>query len=279
MPAGNYYAFDDNNCKFETMTKEQIIATIRGAMQTGLIIDEGGIYSSVDEINKNTNIKFWLGTKAEYNAVTEYADNVLYLISDEETQEEIQTQIQQLAEKNSSIYEALRLLQYKINLIENDILHYYDRYDENYTEMQNIANDYNSLTNQTIGAENEIEQINQIINERAVVLFDGNKAILPSVIIPLSESPWNFKTIDIVSTARNRYSHCRIYPYVNTNLLICFTFDNDMWNRQTFEIELDNETDGEQNCIKIINKICEEGNTSGGYIYAVTKVTGFTYQN
>lgn len=279
MPAGNYYAFDDNNCKFETMTKEQIIATIRGAMQTGLIIDEGGIYSSVDEINKNTNIKFWLGTKAEYNAVTEYADNVLYLISDEETQEEIQTQIQQLAEKNSSIYEALRLLQYKINLIENDILHYYDRYDENYTEMQNIANDYNSLTNQTIGAENEIEQINQIINERAVVLFDGNKAILPSVIIPLSESPWNFKTIDIVSTARNRYSHCRIYPYVHTNLLICFTFDNDMWNRQTFEIELDNETDGEQNCIKIINKICEEGNTSGGYIYAVTKVTGFTYQN
>lgn len=64
-----YYCFCEDNCKFETMTKEQIIAAIAEA--TGNVpedVDDAFI-TKIKESNHNANLSFWKGTEAEFSAL------------------------------------------------------------------------------------------------------------------------------------------------------------------------------------------------------------------
>lgn len=108
MAERNYYCFCDAGCKFETMTKEQIIAAIMQAVNEGTIsnIDEGFI-SKVKEQNKGNTLYFWVGTTAEYNALENRLENCFYIKTDD-------TQIQEIAEKITTIFNALEFL-YKEN--------------------------------------------------------------------------------------------------------------------------------------------------------------------
>lgn len=83
MPENNertYYVLCDDNCRFEGMTKEQIINAIVQA--TGVEpqdIDQGFI-TKVLEQNQQNNLKFWVGTEAQYNAISTKANDILYII-------------------------------------------------------------------------------------------------------------------------------------------------------------------------------------------------------
>lgn len=92
MADRNYYVICDDNCKFEGMTKEQILAAIAevtGATPTQ--IDDAFI-TKIKEQNRNSPLKFWVGTNAQYNELTP-VDGVFYIITDADPLTDIQSQI------------------------------------------------------------------------------------------------------------------------------------------------------------------------------------------
>lgn len=78
----NYYVFCDDNCKFPAMTAEQVLAAIAEATGHTARDVNAAFISKIKEIQGNTSIKFWVGTRAEYNALTP-ANNVFYIIVDD----------------------------------------------------------------------------------------------------------------------------------------------------------------------------------------------------
>ncbi len=79
------YALDSHNNYVPTMSKEDILAAIQTAAAGGSFegFDNTAFVSRLKEINKNSSFSVWVGTQAEYNAVTEKQSNVLYLITDD----------------------------------------------------------------------------------------------------------------------------------------------------------------------------------------------------
>lgn len=61
------YCICDNDCKYESMTKEQIIAAIAEA--TGYVPsgEDDAFIAKVLEGNKGFSLSFWLGTQAQFN--------------------------------------------------------------------------------------------------------------------------------------------------------------------------------------------------------------------
>ena len=78
-----YYVLCQSNCKFESMTKEQILTAIEQAVTTGTISDvDAGFITRLVEQNGNKPVKIWVGTQAQYNALTEKDDDTLYITDD-----------------------------------------------------------------------------------------------------------------------------------------------------------------------------------------------------
>lgn len=98
-----YYVICADNCKFESMTKEQIITAIAnatGVSPEAVDVDDAFI-SRIKEANKNSNLKWWVGTEAEYNAIETLNDETLYIITDAADDTEallitLQTELEQL---------------------------------------------------------------------------------------------------------------------------------------------------------------------------------------
>lgn len=78
----NYYVICDDNCKFEGMTKEQTIASIAEATGATPTQIDAAFITKIKEQNRNTPLKFWIGTQAEYNALEETDENTFYIFSD-----------------------------------------------------------------------------------------------------------------------------------------------------------------------------------------------------
>lgn len=80
----NYYVICDDNCRFPAMTKEEVIAAIEAA--TGHVPSEEEIdqafITKIKELNANSELKWWLGTEAQYNALSEKDTHTLYIITD-----------------------------------------------------------------------------------------------------------------------------------------------------------------------------------------------------
>lgn len=93
----SYFVLDEKNCLTESMSKEQILAAIVQAVEEGEIRDvDTGFVTKLKESNYNRQIKFWVGTQAEYNAMQNPPDNVLYLITDPNLEDDLQNQIDAL---------------------------------------------------------------------------------------------------------------------------------------------------------------------------------------
>lgn len=105
-----YYAFDNADNKAETMTKEQILAAIMEAVNNGTIGDiNAGFVSKILEMNKNGNLKLWVGTMAEFNAIETKDPDTLYLFTDDQTIGDIESEIESLKKaigdpENESVY-------------------------------------------------------------------------------------------------------------------------------------------------------------------------------
>lgn len=89
MPDRNYYVLCDSNCKFPSMTSEQILAAIAEATgNTPTNVDDAFV-TKIREMNASQNLRFWIGTSAEFNALTERDGNTLYILTDDSTLESI----------------------------------------------------------------------------------------------------------------------------------------------------------------------------------------------
>ena len=84
MAERKYYVLCSSNCKFESMTKEQILTAIEQAVSDGVIKDvDTGFITKLKELNKGGYISVWRGTTAEYNALTEKDENCIYVKTDD----------------------------------------------------------------------------------------------------------------------------------------------------------------------------------------------------
>lgn len=92
MSEKKYYCYCDSNCKYETMTKEQILAAIAQAAAGNLVFDtEAAIISKVKEVNAGGFVTFWVGKQAEYNALPSVDPNCVYIITDNTWQGDVET--------------------------------------------------------------------------------------------------------------------------------------------------------------------------------------------
>ena len=99
MSERKYYCFCDSNCKYETMTKEQILATIAQMIETGTVKDvDTGFVSKIKEKNTGAAVTFWVGTQAQYNQIGTPDVNCLYIITDDPTMKNIEEVIVQAIE-------------------------------------------------------------------------------------------------------------------------------------------------------------------------------------
>lgn len=90
----SYYVLCDDDSRHESMTKEQILAAIKQAVETGTIGDcDAGFITKVKETNGGSYVTFWVGTRAEYNALLTIQRNCVYIITDDTTNEDIEKAI------------------------------------------------------------------------------------------------------------------------------------------------------------------------------------------
>lgn len=88
MGERKYYVLCGQNCKFESMTKEQILAAIAHAVETGEVkpVDTGFI-ETIKTIN-GKSLRFFVGEQAEYESLSDFEkSNVFALITNDTTKE------------------------------------------------------------------------------------------------------------------------------------------------------------------------------------------------
>lgn len=79
MADRNYYVFCDDNCRFPAMTAEQVLEAIAAATgNTATPVDDAFI-TKIKEQNKGGELKFWKGTRAEYNENPPSPDTICFI--------------------------------------------------------------------------------------------------------------------------------------------------------------------------------------------------------
>lgn len=116
-----YYVICEDNCKFEGMTKEQIMAAIEQAVETGEIKDvDSGFVTTIKEINHQRGLRFWVGTTAEFNALPAKQNNVLYIKSDDTSEQDILNQFEKLNQLES-VFSKANVTRMHINVSANSV--------------------------------------------------------------------------------------------------------------------------------------------------------------
>lgn len=96
-----YFVRGNSKSLFEGMTKEQVLAAIVQAVESGTISDiDTGFITKIKEINQGLQLRFWVGTSAEYNALVEAElteNNVLYIKTDDTSAENVSNALASLA--------------------------------------------------------------------------------------------------------------------------------------------------------------------------------------
>lgn len=104
-----FYCICADNCKFETLTKEQIIAAIAEATGNTPTNVDAAFITKIKEQNTNTAVKIWVGTQAEFNALTEKDPNTLYYYDDTDYAE-LQAAIEKIISGDTVVGEATHAL-------------------------------------------------------------------------------------------------------------------------------------------------------------------------
>lgn len=102
------YVLCDANCKWESMTREQILTAITQAVETGEIGDiNTGFVQTIKTIN-NIPLKFFVGTQAEYDALTaEDKRNLYAIITNDESITNIESAIAALEQNYTELINGL----------------------------------------------------------------------------------------------------------------------------------------------------------------------------
>lgn len=103
MSERKVYAICDTNCRYETLTKEEIYAAIMQAVQSGSIGDvDTGFITTVKTIN-GKGLKFFVGEQHEYEALTaEQKEGLFAIITNDTTKDGVIAAITELAAKTDT---------------------------------------------------------------------------------------------------------------------------------------------------------------------------------
>ena len=91
-----YYCFCDCKGKYETMTKEQILTAIAQATGVDEVDPDAGFITKVKEKNGGNYVTFWVGTRAQFNAIESKETNCMYIISDDTTSADLLRTVEQM---------------------------------------------------------------------------------------------------------------------------------------------------------------------------------------
>lgn len=99
----NYYVLCDDDCKYTGMNEEQILTAIEEAVSQGYVSDpDSAVFSKIKEIRANETAQIWIGTEAQFNALSPApdvgytfvrigADGIMYICTDDVTSETLLT--------------------------------------------------------------------------------------------------------------------------------------------------------------------------------------------
>lgn len=107
------YVLCDTNCKWEALDKEETLSAIQQALENGSVQEvdpEAPFITKIKEQNGGKAFSFWLGTQAEYNALTETEENCLYIITDDGFIEGVNSAIDSLREDLNQLTDNTRNL-------------------------------------------------------------------------------------------------------------------------------------------------------------------------
>lgn len=105
------YVICDQNCKFESMTKEQILTAIMQAINSGTIENiDSGFIQTIKTIN-NVPLKFFVGSQTDYNVLSATdKENLFAIITDDTTKEDLTKTINELITEISDTKNSLQNL-------------------------------------------------------------------------------------------------------------------------------------------------------------------------
>lgn len=116
-----YYVFDDNKCKHETLTKEQIIAAIARATGNQPASIDDAFISKIKEKNSGANFTFWVGTTAEYSALATTERNCLYILTDDTFGDDIQTTVEDIRSDVAAMTESFSAIEADFAELRSDV--------------------------------------------------------------------------------------------------------------------------------------------------------------
>lgn len=137
-----YYVLDNKDCKHESMTKEQIYTAIEQAVKTGEITNyDTGFITKIKEQNTGKCLTFWIGTSAEYNALTSKSEDMLYILTDECTLADVIIKINELDSNLTTFMENTNSVQ-----------------DELAAGVSNVEGNLDNIENAIAALENQVEK-------------------------------------------------------------------------------------------------------------------------
>ena len=106
MATPKVYVICDQNCKFEGMTKEQILTAISQAVESGEIKDiDAGFIQTVKTIN-GVPLRFFVGEKWAYDDLSdEQKENLFAIITNDTTKEELFEELEALQKRVKELSE------------------------------------------------------------------------------------------------------------------------------------------------------------------------------
>lgn len=114
------YALDEGKNNFQTMTKEQILSAINQKISSGSIVNiDDAFITKIKEMNAGALVQLWIGTQAEFEALSEKKDDTLYILSDDPTVNEIENSISSLEQSISEVGRNNTYLNERYNQIVN----------------------------------------------------------------------------------------------------------------------------------------------------------------
>lgn len=117
-----YYVISEDNCKFESLTKEEIYAAIVQAIEGHQITDVNtGFVTTLKEKNNNSGLSIWIGTTAQYNAIDPKENNCLYILSDDTELEDLETTISNLNEAVENLGDQCGELQNNLDILSTNV--------------------------------------------------------------------------------------------------------------------------------------------------------------
>lgn len=137
-----YYVICEDGCRFEGMTKAQIIENILAE------VEEHGTRKvtynapfSAKEINAGKEFSLWIGTQAEYNALSSTEENVLYIIAEDNAAK------QSIIDDIDDINDDLEAMETDIESVMNGVAALKLAKDQQQAARQEIRDDIADFTN------------------------------------------------------------------------------------------------------------------------------------